>query len=325
MSKHSVTRVYDKNEFKRFQKKTKKIKDALVIITKNLKIVHFNSGFQKLFNSSKSNITNSYFDKFLPEFQLQYQSKSVDFLKQTFTKVIDEKQTISNYQAMHITADGYEFWALVYISVIQIEEKLSFQLILKQTNNKLNSSTNSLPNVDSQLLEGNLSTSGSDFSFSSPTFSPRNEPPILKKKINISISDDEVEDEMDDIISSIKFLTRSFNDSDMEQSIIGKMNKLTNSIDYLIQQKNEKITNLINEIKNDRLKHKKKYDQLEESLSRRITGVQNIKSQTKKSKNEYELMVSKMNEFIKLFESHQEIVKKMENCLNAENISEIQK
>ncbi|KAJ3431387.1 hypothetical protein M0812_03068 [Anaeramoeba flamelloides] len=317
MYKHSVTRVYDKNEFKRFQKKTKKIKDALVIITKNLKIVHFNSGFQKLFNSSKSNITNSYFDKFLPEFQLQYQSKSVDFLKQTFTKVIDEKQTISNYQAMHITADGYEFWALVYISVIQIEDKLSFQLILKQTNNKLNSSTNSLPKVDSQLLEGNLSTSGSDFSFNSQNYSSKNVTPILKKKINISISDDEVEEEMDDIVSSIKMLTRSFNDSEMEQSIIGKMNKLTNSFDNIITEKNEKITNLIDEIKNDRLKHKKKYDKLEESLSRRITGVQNIKSNSEKSKNEYELMVLKMNEFIKLFESHQEIVKKMEKCMSS--------
>ncbi|KAJ6232694.1 hypothetical protein M0813_04499 [Anaeramoeba flamelloides] len=223
------------------------------------------------------------------------------------------------------TLDNFEFWGFVNFFLIKVKENYLYQLLVVKIQNPENQSQNSNNRTQSKS-NGSGSDSGSAGN-SSGGIRKNN----IKKAANFStifLSDGETEENFDDEITSMKESVRSLSNTKFEQKIIDKINLIEVLFENALETKNAEILYSIECLKNERAIQRRKYNELETLLQRRLTGLETEKMTMKNMSCHFSVLDQKKKLSTKLLKQYLEINDKIMKIFSSktnEELNEIEK
>ncbi|KAJ3441827.1 hypothetical protein M0812_13845 [Anaeramoeba flamelloides] len=217
--------------------------------------------------------------------------------------------------------DNFTFWGHVNFFLIRVNNNYLYQLLVKKIQNPENQSQKSLNNSQFKSI-GSESDGGSSGRVSSGIRKNN-----IKKASNFStifLSDGEAEEDFDDEITSMKDSTRSLSNSKFEQKIIDKINLIEVLFENTLETKNSEILNAIECLKKERNIQRRKYDELETLLQRRLTGLETEKTTMKSMSFNFSVLDQKKKLSKKLLKQYCVINDKIMKVLLSKTNKELQ-
>ncbi|KAJ6236800.1 hypothetical protein M0813_27545 [Anaeramoeba flamelloides] len=293
---------------KKYLKRLEKQPKPVIIINKNLNILHFNTQFLKTFHYKKKQATNLSLLSITSETQTHVKQKNQEYFSTVLNSNLSEKATTTEFYCTFVTQNQTTFWGSVFVAVLKFDNNIVYQLVIDQSSKLPEKTTPKSTLHKITKMKSNTKS----FSLMSTT----------------SLSDNEVEESFDDEVSSLKRLIRTLNNKMVEISLFKGIKGIETLFETFMIEKNNQIRNQIHQLKTIREKQTEQYSSLEKLLQRRLTGLQSEKKILSSLLLEQELLEQKLEMAKKTLKRH---IVEEEACLqcieakNEEDVVKIQK
>ncbi|KAJ5076067.1 hypothetical protein M0811_06929 [Anaeramoeba ignava] len=287
-------------------------KEAIVIVDVSGSFVYVNSSSLELYQASSELELSMH--KFLNlsavnQPQLGVSSEQAEI--KIINTVLNEPNQTTDFDWVLKTIKKKEICVHIWATLVDLAGDITLKFIIRPTINFLDPkvmksqeikfSTPQLLNID----ENDLSSTDH---FSS-TENQTNQNP--QKQILISLEDQDLEDTLENKIDEIKMTVRSSDDPDIELRIVKVLNSLHNLSTNWLSSKNTEIQKLSEKIQIERQSFRKKYQQLESHLQRRLDGYETERDVKKNVVSENKELKEKFHFLIKLIRDQFQVTEKL--------------
>ncbi|KAJ6253454.1 hypothetical protein M0813_13425 [Anaeramoeba flamelloides] len=340
---------YPPSSLKKHFKSLERHKDPILVFDSNQEIIFANRLSLKLFKSKKNKLFHSSLYQISTDFQPHQQKETPQAIVQEINGFGNEGP--KSFQWYFKTSQSKEFMCSIYLNLFRSDGKLLCTAFLRNIqSNKVTKNTNKNSNenrrLDQKTLESNESlmdllsipkkttniNSNSNQnkvkkSASSPSlkivktsFNTTTNNSMQKKRVARNttkeekhhlLSFDDYDTKMTDILEGIKTIIRDSDDFSLENEVTQDLNEIYKVFKSAIVYRDSRVTKLNETIVEDRKTHKKKYQELESHLQRRLVGLKGEQELKESLQAENDFFQKNFNEMKRLMRIQQKALKKM--------------
>ncbi|KAJ5074431.1 calmin [Anaeramoeba ignava] len=315
-AQHTVS----KEHTKKYEKQVRRSKECVLLLDETGKIYLANGRTAKMFGLRNSKVFMKQSQNFglTPDYQPHLKTDT-----QTATRLLLEKafkDGMVDNDFLCRTFKGQEFWVHSWITPINFGGKLITQAIMRKIDQPLDSQEDSVKKIapSQRLLNAEIfSSDPEDFpeTVFSDSISPQdteNSSPLNtiakeeKKNQTFSLMIVSETDKISQTVDSLKEKIRAVDNPNIERNVIKGLNEISQIHTDVVESFQKKIEDSMTKLKAQSENYKKKYEELETHLQRRLVELESIKKNSNKLKLENANLWKSLNEISQVVENQKQ-------------------
>ncbi|KAJ5078054.1 hypothetical protein M0811_05311 [Anaeramoeba ignava] len=310
----NVQKVISSKKKKSFINLMTKTVEAIAIVDVSGKFIFVNQALIDLYQGASEFVFlhKKFLDLSAPT-QPQFGIKAEQAEIRVINAILGTLNQTNDFDWVISTFKKKEICVHIWATLIDLAGDISLKFVIRPTinfldprirkNSDLKLSSPQILNIDENDLSSNeINSSNSDLK---QTTQPSDKPVL------ISIEDQDLEDTIDTQIDEIKMSVRSSEDPELELKVVNYLNRIHNLCFNWISNKNLEIQNLSEKIQVERQSFRKKYQQLESHLQRRLDGYETERDVKKNVSNENQELKEKLDNLTQIIQEQFQVTEKL--------------